>query len=1235
MILTFGMGSAVLAGSLAPQPVSFSGAAGVPQGEVRSWDSAPVDVPRLLAEDAANAKIPGIPLRIGFPMAVDLEPANSVTWETLPGGDRLWRLRVVSRGARWIELGFDAFRLRAGAAMWVYDAGHRTVVGPYTSADVRDHGELWPPPIEGSETVVELLWPRTLAGQTPRLHIGTVSHGYKAFGSIGRDLLPGAGDLSANASGSCNIDINCPLGANWQDQKRGVVILMSGGSSFCSGSMINDTANDCKAYVLTSWHCGAGASTQFGFNYERSACGSGDPPGPTTYMVSGATVRGSYSTSDFTLLEMSALPPDSYNFYLSGWSHDPNPATMTWVIHHPSGDFKKISHDNDPPVDGINWGPSHWRINQYEQGTTEPGSSGGPLFDQNHRIVGQLHSGTASCTSLTWDEYGKVAVSWSGGGTAASRLSDWLDPGNTGATVWDGLDGSVCYFQPAGTITLNRSTYSCSDSMTIHLRDDNLRGNPTQTVNAKSTSEPAGETVTLSAVAPGSGDFQGNFPTTGGAAVTGDSQLSVANGDTITVTYIDADDGAGGTNVPRTATATADCLAPIISGVGSTDVTGSSARITWTTNEAADSRVRYGTAPPPGSSTYAAPLVTAHSVTLTGLAECTHHIYSVESADAATNLATDNAGGAYYGFDTLRNTNPAFAGPGGLAIPDNNANGVTSTISVSDTQTVVDVNVTVNITHPYDADLEISLIAPNGTSVPLATRRGSSGQNFVGTTFDDSAATAISAGSAPFTGSFRPESPLAAATGISAQGNWQLKVADREAEDIGTLDGWTLSLLYPGEPCGPHAKYETHTLVQDACATGGPGNGDTYWDPGETAQFSVTLENDGTVALTGVSATFVPTTPGVTMITATATYPSIATGATAVSNAPHFKASLPTSLACGSSIGFNVVVSSDQGSWTTPMTQTIGHVLPGGGTPINEAFTSGIPGTWSVIDGGSGGGPASTWTTANPGSRTFTAPLVNPVAIVDSDFAGAGATQDEQLITPATDLSSATGVTLDFDQYFRWYSGGGNEIGDVDVRSTLTGNAWVNVFRNQGASSNNPDHRTLTITPQAAGAANVQIRFHYYQGSDDWYWQVDNVKLTDTAPTGCSMNVCAGPPAPPPVPDGSFGQPARASRAASDGSSINLTWDTTTCVAGDYHVLYGPLSGLPTTTVSGSVCDLGTSGAYSWTHVPAGNLWFVIVSDDNVSIEGSWGTATSGPMGGTTVSGMCGMTSRNNGGSCP
>ena len=174
-----------------------------------------------------------------------------------------------------------------GPKVWVYDADHRTVLGPYGAADVRDHGELWSVPIEGDTMLVELYWPAKLRGEQPRVHLGTVSHGYKPFGSIGaseeNSLLGG--------SGACNIDVACPLGDDWQDQQRGVVILLSsGGSSFCTGSLINNTANDCKPYVLTAAHCSPGASTAYGFNFQRSACGSGNPPGPTTQMVSGGTV---------------------------------------------------------------------------------------------------------------------------------------------------------------------------------------------------------------------------------------------------------------------------------------------------------------------------------------------------------------------------------------------------------------------------------------------------------------------------------------------------------------------------------------------------------------------------------------------------------------------------------------------------------------------------------------------------------------------------------------------------------------------------------------------------------------------------------------------------------------------------------------------------------------------------------------------------------------------------------
>src|SRR5204863_12549 len=83
---------------------------------------------------------------------------------------------------------------------------------------------------------------------------------------------------------------------------------------------------------------------------------------------------------------------------------------------------------------------------------------------------------------------------------------------------------------------------------------------------------------------------------------------------------------------------------------------------------------------------------------------------------------------------------------------------------------------------------------------------------------------------------------------------------------------------------------------------------------------------------------------------------------------------------------------------------------------------------------------------------------------------GTTSTQDEQMITSVLNLGTMTSVTVSFDQYFRWYSLGQNELADVDVRSAATGGAWVTVLRQQNASSNNPDHKPVAITPPAAGA---------------------------------------------------------------------------------------------------------------------------------------------------------------------
>jgi len=109
----------------------------------------------------------------------------------------------------------------------------------------------------------------------------------------------------------------------------------------------------------------------------------------------------------------------------------------------------------------------------------------------------------------------------------------------------------------------------------------------------------------------------------------------------------------------------------------------------------------------------------------------------------------------------------------------------------------------------------------------------------------------------------------------------------------------------------------------------------------------------------------------------------------------------------------------------------------------------------------------------------------------------------------------------------------------------------------------------------------------------------------------------------------------KGSRGDPSGSTINLTWDVATCTSTDHHLLYGALATVASATVGGASCDLGATGSASWTGVPAGNLWFVVVGDNDATSEGSWGTKTGGERGGASASGLCGMTTRDNSGTCP
>ena len=346
-----------------------------------------------------------------------------------------------------------------------------------------------------------------------------------------------------------------------------------------------------------------------------------------------------------------------------------------------------------------------------------------------------------------------------------------------------------------GAIALEKGLYACTSTVNVTVQDSSAPSSPFN-CEAWSTSDPTHRSFSVS----GTGSpYTGSFTTTSGAG--GPGVVHVAHGDTLYSQYTDPDNCGSGSLAVQT-TAVVDCVGPVISNVQATAVTGSGATITWTTDEGSNSYVVYQNATPPSASNATvATIVTGHSVPLTGLTECTKYWFYVQSTDPAGNASTDNNGGLYYTFVTGKNVNPTYASADvPKAIPDSTT--VTSTITVTDDKLIQDVNVTLtNVAHTYDGDLDIFLIAPDATRVELTTDNGSGGDNFVDTVFDDEAATLITAGTAPFTGSFIPEGSLATLDGKNATGTWTLEVTDDAGGDTGTLNGWSITFTYPAESC--------------------------------------------------------------------------------------------------------------------------------------------------------------------------------------------------------------------------------------------------------------------------------------------------------------------------------------------------------------------------------------------------------------------------------------------------
>jgi len=553
------VGIASAAGGAA-QPLSWSGGLR-PLEQIAASTFAELDIAQVAAEDAQR-ELDGRPHRFAIPHDVSIDSAHAGTWEQ--HADRsIWRYRVKAAGAASLNFGFTQFHLPTSAHLYVYDAQHRQVAGPYDANKKNPHGQLWTPVIAADDVVIELDVASAHRNQV-ELVLGRINQGYRGLGRATKgyqqpDLGQSKGGKTVCSpeqinSGTCNMDVACLDESDpWNDPRRAVGAITLGGSDDCTGSLINNTANDRRMLFITASHCeltaASSPSVVVYWNYEWPTCrtpgsaasGQSNPPDPNmtnsgaTYLAntpspfdSGCNSSNNTKCSDNTLVELDDPANPDFNLYWEGWDRrtiaaacsqsDSDPASTDGLcasIHHPAVDEKRITFvARDLEVGGITNGVNtHWHAYwdpnppilpnipspqpaTVPPGVTEPGSSGSPLYTADKRLVGVLSGGPSACGATgenLSDFYGQLALAWDGLGTPTTRLKDYLDPLGGAPDFIDGLGMSP--FQLA-VDPVSVAVCASATSATIAV---SVSADPgfSDAVALSASGEPAGSTATF------------------------------------------------------------------------------------------------------------------------------------------------------------------------------------------------------------------------------------------------------------------------------------------------------------------------------------------------------------------------------------------------------------------------------------------------------------------------------------------------------------------------------------------------------------------------------------------------------------------------------------------------------------------------------------------------------------------------------------------------------------------
>jgi len=778
---------------------------GIPLDAVPIVEIPELDWAALFAEDSTRNLLDEPP-RFAIPHKVSITSATHGIWEQLDFQTMRWSLRVASPNAISMNLGFESWAMPRSGSMTISATDGSMVIRPFTANDNKDHGQLWTPVIMGDEVLVEIVVSKMEQGDVQLLvELTSINVGYRGFYEHGLDR-----------SGACNVDVVCEEGDLWWDEIPCVAVISNGGSTFCTGFMVNNTSQDRTPYFMSANHCNVNAPSLVTYwNYQNSYCrvpGSGDSGGSgdgyLNQFNTGATHLSSGGASDYTLVVLDDSPDDAWEVSFCGWDATGDDADQAIAIHHPQTDEKRISFEYQPTTTTSYLGESipgdgtHVRVEDWDLGTTEPGSSGSPVFNQDHKVIGQLHGGYASCSSQTSDWYGKFSVSFVAG------LEPHLDSAGTGQLTLATLPGTGMTVSP-GENVLHLCTFPCTDP------------DPAEVVYTIVNNSPDILTYTVENLQ------YSDFILVDGGVSTKGYLLSGSSVDVVVSVVGDLMDYGVHQEVVRFTDKTNDRF---IDRTHTLDV--------GTTEFTLDPESDFVAGGPVGG-----PFPTTQLYTITStrptpfdvVVFTTEYWITLNGSTDPVTVSLDGLGDTatvIVGFGGTAGDLPAgivegdvyfdnVDGDGGdtsrhitldvgrytyvatdLPQPITDYNTTTSYIVVGDAYCVGDVDIELDLTHTFVGDLIVEVTSPQGTTVRLHDRSGGSSDD-IHAYYDDN-------------GADDPDGPgeLADFIGEIVTGTWTMIVSDNAGADQGSFDHWALKIASSGDECPPVA-YDLDILTDE------------------------------------------------------------------------------------------------------------------------------------------------------------------------------------------------------------------------------------------------------------------------------------------------------------------------------------------------------------------------------------------------------------------------------------